>query len=160
MNEKAITYDSYHFDIHRTPQWPQPSATYRSTCLYLCFASHVLFCFFNLSDLSSTSYIKPTSISIGYKGEVSPQLSGIAFLWVWLIIFQSYITSKWSIPPCIPPATSHHSNLQMSVGGSEVLSACLPIGPSTGSRRQRASDEEIRVSISKGQWRQMEGGDV
>lgn len=56
--------------------------------------------------------------------------------------------------------TSHHSYLQMSVGGSEELSACLPIGPSTWCGCQRASAEEIQVSVSKGQWRQMEDGNV
>ena len=111
---------------------------------------------FNLSGLSFIIYIKLTGISISYNQEVSPQLSETVFLWVWLIVFQWCITSKWSVPL----ATSHHSNIQMSVGGSEVLSACLPIGPSTGYWHQRISNEEIQVCISKGQWRQMEDWDV
>lgn len=87
-------------------------------------------------------------------------LCKVASLGVWRIIFQWYTTSKWSAPVCMALATSHHSNLWMSEGGSEVLSACLPIGPFTDCWCQRALDKEIRVCISKGRWKQMENRDV
>lgn len=63
--------------------------------------------------------------------------------------------SKGSVLPCMCLDTSHHSSV-LSVGGSEELPACLPIGTSADQRCQGALDKEIGLCISKGHWKQME----
>lgn len=74
--------------------------------------------------------------------------------------FWRHAASKGCVPPCICLATSHHSSVRMSVGGSEELSVCLPIGTSADQRCQGALDKEIGLCISKGHWKQMENRGV